>query len=121
MKKIILVDDTEICRDVAQNVIEKVNKDFLCIVFSDPREVLKYLLEEDEVYAVVSDYEMPGLNGLQMAKKIIEELPEMKIIVMSSHETEFLETTAKKLGIEENTVKFLCKTEILDLIDLLDD
>ena len=75
MKKIVIVDDNEMLLKTLKEFVEKTNKDFECIVFSNPEEALKYVLEKKEIHAVISDYEMPQMNGLTLAGRIIEELP----------------------------------------------
>lgn len=119
MKKIVVVDDNEMFLEILKDFIEGINKDFKCMVFSNPEEALRYVIDETEIHAVVSDYEMPQMNGLTLAKKIIEELPATKIIVMSGHDTNYLRKHALKAGIDENRIRLLSKSDIINLCVLL--
>ena len=80
---------------------------------------ITYMLDEKEIYAVVTDYEMPQMNGFELTKQIISKLPTMKIIVMSGHDTKYLEILASKQEIDKNKVKFLCKSDIINLVVML--
>ena len=95
------------------------NKDFKCIAFSNPEDALRYAVDEKEIYAVISDYEMPQMSGLVLAEKIIEALPTTKVIVFSGHDTNYLRKQALKAGIDENKIQLLCKSDIINLCAIL--
>jgi len=118
MKKIVVVDDNTMFLETLKDFIE-IQKDFECVTFSNPEEALQYVLNEKEIYAVVSDYEMPQMSGLALAKRIIDELPAMKIIVMSGHDTNYLRKCTLKAGIDENKIRLLCKSDLINLCVLL--
>lgn len=119
MKKVVVVDDNKMFLETLKDFIEGMNKDFKCITFSNPNDALQYAINEKEIFAVVSDYEMPQMNGLTLAKRIIEALPTTKVIVMSGHDTNFLRKHALKAGIDENKIQLLCKSDIINLCVLL--
>lgn len=118
MKRIVVVDDNELFLNTLQNFIE-LQKDFTCVSFSNPENALRYVLNEKEIYAVISDYEMPQMNGFVLAKKIIEALPATKIFVMSGHDTNYLQKLASNAGIDEKKIQLLCKSDIINLPVLL--
>ena len=118
MKKIVVVDDNEMFLETLKDLIE-IQKDFKCVTFSNPENALRYVLDEKEIHAVVSDYEMPQMSGLILAKRIIEVLPVTKVIVMSGHDINYLREHALKAGIDENKILLLCKCNIINLRVLL--
>ena len=105
MKEIVVVDDNKMFLKILKDFVEGINKEFKCVAFSNPENALRYLIDEKEVHAVISDYEMPQISGLTLAKRIIEVLPAAKVIVMSGHDTNYLRKHALKAGIDENTAK----------------
>lgn len=119
MKKIVVVDDNAMLLDTVKHFIEGFIKDCKCVTFSNPEDALRYVLEEKEIYAVVTDYEMPQMNGLELAKKIIEQLPEMKVIVMSGHDEKYLSEKALRADIDVSQIDFVCKSNIINLIERL--
>ena len=70
-------------------------------------------------YAIVSDYEMPQMSGLTLAKRVIEALPTKKVIVMSGHDINYLRKQALKAGVDENKIRLLCKSNIINLCVLI--
>ena len=119
MKKIVIVDDNKMFLETLQDFVEAINKDFKCMVFSNPEDALLYVLEEKEIYAVISDYEMPQMSGFALAKRITEICPAMKVIIMSGHDTNYLSKQALKEEIDESKVRLLCKSNIINLCVLL--
>ena len=119
MKKIVIVDDNEMFLKTLKDFIENTNKDFKCMAFSNPENALRYILEEKEIHTVVSDYEMPQMSGLTLAQRINDVLPEIKVIVMSGHDINYLRKHALRSGIDENKFQFLCKSNIINLCVLL--
>ena len=118
MKEIVVVDDNEMFLEVLKDFIE-LETDFKCVTFLNPEAALQYVLEKKEIHTVISDYEMPQMNGLTLAKKIFEELPAMKIIVMSGHDTNYMRNNVLKAGIDECKIRLLCKSNIINLHMLL--
>ena len=119
MKKIVVVDNNEMFLKTLKDFVESISKDFECMAFSNPEDALRYVVEKKEIHAVISDYEMPQMNGLTLAKRIIEVLPATKVIVMSGHDTNYLRKNALKAGIDENKIRLLCKSNIINLCVLL--
>ena len=119
MKKIIVVDDNRMFLETLKDFVKGMDKDFKCIAFSNPEDALWYAIDEKEIYAIISDYEMPQMSGLTLAKRIIEALPTTKVIVMSGHDDNYLRKQALKAGIDENKIRLLCKSNIINLCVLL--
>lgn len=118
-KEIIVVDDNKMFLEILKDFVEGINKTFKCIAFSNPEDALRYMLEKKEIYAVISDYEMLQMNGITLAKRIIEELPATKVIVMSGHDTNYLRKQALNAGVDENKIRLLCKSDIINLSVIL--
>ena len=79
MKKIVLVDDYLDFAKEIKNLIEWCNN-IKCIAFSDPREALEYITSNPDIDYVITDYEMPYMNGFELAQKILLKCPNIKII-----------------------------------------
>jgi DNA-binding NtrC family response regulator len=93
---------------------------FLVDAFTNPEEALQSFKSNAEAYCLVlSDVRMPGLSGIQLAKKVKEASPSVKVILMTSFEirdSEFSKVfpstrvdgfVQKPIGIRELTNKIL--------------
>jgi DNA-binding NtrC family response regulator len=57
--------------------------------FIDPIEAFEHFTENSENYAlVISDLRMPGLNGLELLKKVKTSNPKVRTILMSAYNFE---------------------------------
>lgn len=82
--KIILVDDHKLLRAGLKNIIEQKSNMLIIGEASDGREAIK-LVAKLQPNVIVMDVAMPGLNGIEAAKQIHKNHPEIKIIGLSMH------------------------------------
>ena len=93
---------------------------FLVDAFTNPEEALQSLKSNAEAYCLVlSDVRMPGLSGIQLAKRVKEINPNVKVVLMTAFEirdNEFSKVfpstrvdgfVQKPIGIRELTNKIL--------------
>lgn len=119
MKEIVVVDDNKIFLEKLKYFIEDMNKAFKCIAFSNPEDALRYVVEQNEIYAVITDYKMPQISGLTLAGRIIDIFPKTKVIIMSGHSYDYLRKKAIQAGIDESKIRLLRKSDIINLVVLI--
>jgi YesN/AraC family two-component response regulator len=104
-RKIIIVDDEEIIRSMLKEVLPEMLKetelDCLISTFSEPKEVLEIEVGIKEFCLIISDYNMPGMNGIELIKKVKIINPNIKVILMSGLD---FEEAKRKMGGEFNLV-----------------
>ena len=109
LQKIVSVidDDVDISRLFYEVLRENVNG-VEVISFNDPILALKYFTENRSAYAlVISDLRMPGLNGLELLKKIKDSNSSVRTILMSTYnfdEDKLLQEYMEK-GIIDSTIE----------------
>ena len=81
---ILLVDDHKLLRDGLRNIIEKKSNMQIIGEASDGREAIK-IASKLQPNVIVMDVAMPNLNGIEAAKQIHKNNPEVKIIGLSMH------------------------------------
>ena len=76
------IDITTLFHDVlCENVLEA-----SVHAFNDPVAALKHFTENESNYALlISDLRMPGLNGLELLKKVKVSNPKVRTILMSAY------------------------------------
>lgn len=82
--KIMLVDDHKLLRDGLRNIIEQKANMHIIGEASNGREAIK-ICAKLLPNVIVIDVAMPGLNGIEAAKQINKNHPEIKIIGLSMH------------------------------------
>src|SRR5687767_10326083 len=82
---VLLADDHRILLDGLSSLIESADSFDVKNIASSGTEALEWLKKE-EYDILVTDYEMPGLTGLELVKAAKTLQPEIKIIVLSMHD-----------------------------------
>lgn len=84
LRKLLLVDDEV---DGAEFAAALLRLHGLPVrVVHSASEALQALRCDDEIDAVLTDFMMPGMNGLQLAQTVRSNYPSIKIIMMSGYE-----------------------------------
>ena len=56
------------------------------------------ILKEETPDVMVLDLKMPGMNGIEVLKKVKEAYPQVKVVMLTGHGSEKDEEEARKLG-----------------------
>lgn len=81
--KILIADDHTLFRDALTLYINQIEPSYQLTVARDIKEVIDFLEADAAFDLVVLDYRMPGMNGFQGLKKILQTWPELKVALMS--------------------------------------
>jgi len=94
-KKIAVVDDES---DIAQMFTEALKSNgYRAKAFTDPLVAFDQICSDHSSYGLVlSDVRMPTLSGIELATKLREKYKEIKIILMSAYETEYIRISNMK-------------------------
>jgi two-component SAPR family response regulator len=83
--KLLIVDDDSDIAHVLRLALLK-NR-FLVNVFTRPEEALQNFQSNSKDYCLMlSDIRMPGMSGIQLARKVKEINPKVKVVLMTSFE-----------------------------------
>ncbi|MDY6910470.1 MAG: response regulator [Thermodesulfobacteriota bacterium] len=94
--KVLMVDDEE---DFVKALAERMKmRDLDSNVALNGEEALQ-LLQEDQVPDVmVLDLKMPGIDGMEVLRRVRQAYPQVQVIILTGHGTERDEEEAKRLG-----------------------
>ena len=105
MAKILVVDDSGTVRDEVAGLLKNHGLDVATAV--DGRDGLNKLKADSAIKLVVSDVNMPNMDGLTMAEKIRGELRNstVNIIMLTTENTPIMKERGKAAGIKGWIVK----------------
>jgi PAS domain S-box-containing protein len=96
------VDDEPDFIDLASTFIERENEDITIETETDPRQCLEHLkLQCEDVDCIVSDYDMPHLDGLQMLQAVREIYPDFPFILFTGKGSEEIAAEAISQGVND--------------------
>ena len=99
VKKIVLVDDNSQYANALAEFIEKPDKQE-CIVFTNPVDAFNHIVN-NHVDILLTDYQMPNMNGCQLAQKVLEKNSNIRIIIMSGYDNGYIKKACNEYGIDE--------------------
>jgi len=94
-KTILIIDDEASIRESLSGILA--DEGFLALSAEDGQQGLS-LLEDEQVDLVLLDIWMPGLDGLEVLKRIKETQAELPVIMISGHGTIETAVQATKMG-----------------------
>lgn len=116
--KLLFVEDEEDLLQIISDALSKLQSNFLTA--TNGVEALDILKDNPDIDAIITDINMPYMNGLDMIKTIKDNGSTIPIIVMSAHtETEYI-SKAKELGVNEYLLKPFDFIKFIELITNMD-
>ena len=82
-EKLLVVDDDQKIREIISNFLTR--QGYQVAQTDNGTQALRKFLEEN-FDLVVTDFQMPGMNGLSLTKRIHSVVPETPVIVMSGND-----------------------------------
>lgn len=97
-ERVLYVDDDDVMTLVMERLL--VHSGYLATSVRDPERALALIREEPPAFdAVVTDFDMPACNGIDLAREILANRPHLPVIVASGSMTESLKTAACTVGV----------------------
>jgi CheY-like chemotaxis protein len=111
MNNVLVVDDDRTILEVFTRLLEGAGMVAHCV--SSGKAALEKLAERS-FSLMITDYNMPGLDGLELAIKVHEMVPQLPIIMNTSSLAPDLARLARDIGIARIMVKPSSPDEILE-------
>ncbi len=96
MRTDILIVDDEV--DFAETFAERLRLRGFCVSVAYGGELALQILEESAVAVMVLDLKMPGIDGLEVLRRVKKSHPEVEVIILSGHGSELDEAYGRSLG-----------------------
>lgn len=115
--KLLFVEDEEDLISIISDTLNKLGANFL--IAKNGKEGLSVFEANQDIDLVITDINMPIMNGLDMIKEIRQISP-VEIVIMSAHtESEYIDKS-KELGVEHYLLKPFDFLKFIDLVVSLD-
>ena len=112
---ILLIDDEHILAEMGQIMLERLG--YEVTVRTSSLEALEaFQNQPDRFDAVVTDQTMPGMTGLDLARRLLQIRPGLPIILCTGYSNLVNEEQAKMYGIKGFVMKPMTKKEIASLL-----
>lgn len=116
--KLLFVEDEEDLLSIISDALTKLKADYLTA--TNGVEALEILEKNPDIDAVVTDINMPYMNGLDMIRNMKEKGLDMPIIIMSAHTEKEYVLKAKEYGVDEYLLKPFDFIKFIELITNMD-
>lgn len=111
---ILLVDDEIILTKVYSSMLQE--RGYTVTAVNNPLDALEVLFEES-FDILITDKTMPRMSGLQLAKKVHEQQPELPILLVTGFEEAITEETLQQYGIKAIIPKPFSGDTIIKMIN----
>jgi CheY-like chemotaxis protein len=108
MARILLADDDTGARDFARRALEM--DGHAVVALQDGSEAYDRLKTTDSFDVLVTDVNMPGLDGIELAQKALGMRPDIKLVLMSG----FADVLERARGLESRGARLLAKPVPID-------
>lgn len=111
---LLVVDDNRIYLDMVKLLFEEAG---LKAARADSGEEALEMIKEKPFGLIFTDFDMPRMNGIELAGRIREMVPDARIVMITSDPSPEITTLAMRAGISRVTSKPHELKQILDIID----
>ena len=117
--RLLLADDHDLVRDAIASLLSSEDKNVEVISAKDLNEALKISHQEENFDVVILDLRMPGMNGLVGAQKMIEQVGNTPVVLMSGSASTADVRAAHKMGVKGFVPKTLAGKSLINAIRLV--
>ena len=97
--RVLIVDDEEDMRALVRATIEIANEGLQVAAEAADGETAVNIVRTEHPQVVVLDHRMPGVSGLDTARRILKEHPDQAIVLFSSYLDHDVVNAAENLGV----------------------
>jgi PAS domain S-box-containing protein len=112
---ILLVDDEELLAEMGQSMLERLGYEVTSHT-SSLAALAAFQSDPDRFDAVITDQTMPGMTGVDLARRMLRIRPDLPIILCTGYSNLVDETQAKARGIKGFAMKPLTRKTIAGLL-----
>jgi two-component system response regulator YesN len=123
--KAVLIEDEIVIRENIRENFPWVENGILFAGEASDGETALQLIEDVSPQIVITDIKMPFLDGLDLSRIVLSQMPWIKVIIMTGHDDFELAQQALKIGVSDYLLKPVgmeeLKTSLQSVIQRIDD
>lgn len=109
--KVVLADDHRIVLDGLVSLLESDPEFVVLAALGSGEEVMEFL-KKDQPDILLTDYSLPGINGLELTRRVKREFPHIKVVALSMHDEAHLVKGILKEGLDGYLLKNIQQSEL---------
>jgi DNA-binding NarL/FixJ family response regulator len=113
--RFLIVDDSELVRKSLRTVLQANPEWEICGEAADGEKGIE-LFKELHPNIVILDFQMPGINGIEAARRMSEIAPAVPIVLFTQHASTDLEKHAREVGIRS----VVSKTNAFPMVGMIE-
>jgi DNA-binding NarL/FixJ family response regulator len=113
--RFLVVDDSELVRRSLRTVLQANPEWEVCGEASDGETAVE-MFKELHPNIVILDFQMPGINGIETARRMSEIAPAVPIVLFTQHASPGLEQHAREVGIRS----VVSKTNAFPMVGMIE-
>jgi PAS domain S-box-containing protein len=114
-ERILLVDDEQMVAQMAARMLTRLGYEVTSQ--TSPTEALASFRSNPQAFdLILSDFTMPGMTGIDLARELRKDRPDIPIVLCTGFNERLLEENARELRIEEIVLKPLERSQLAELV-----
>lgn len=118
--KIVLIDDHKLFREGVKRILS-FEPAFDVVAEADDGRDAKEIVEKYNPDIVLMDINMPETNGIEATKELLQNNPDLKVIILSIHDDENYVTHALQSGAQGYLLKEMDTDSLMEAIKVVHD
>ncbi len=117
MLRVFLVEDESIIRETLRDSVPWAKCGYTFVGEAGDGELALPLIREKRPDVLITDIRMPFMDGLDLSRLVLQEFPQMKIIIISGYDDFEYARQAINLGVERYLLKPITKNSLISVLD----
>lgn len=116
MHRVLLVDDSDVFRGSLRAILQQCDDWEVCGEAENGEEGVR-LAEELRTDAILMDVSLPGMSGVEAARRIRARMPEVKIVLLTLHKSRHLAEKALEFAVQGYVLKPSADPDVIEALN----
>ena len=117
MLRVFLAEDETIIRETLRDTVPWARCGYTFVGEAGDGEMALPLIQQTRPDVLITDIRMPFMDGLALSKLVLQEFPQIKVIILSGYDDFEYAQTAIGLGVERYLLKPITKSTLMKVLE----